>query len=120
MSFDAGAVTATLDLDRAPFITSLTRARREAASFAGKTYEAALGVKGTAETSAELAVVDKEADALDGRNINMDVDVDEDGTGAAHLGSLSGGFKGLASNIRATETVLKAATIPFAIAGIGA
>lgn len=118
MSFDAGAVTATLDLDRSPFITSLSRARRDAANFARQRYEATLGVKGSAETAAELKGVDKEADALDGRDIN--IDVDKDGAASAHLGSLSEGFKGLASSIRATKTVLVAAAIPFAIAGLGA
>jgi len=118
LAFDAGRVTASLDLDRSPFIRSLAQARRSAASFARQTYEASLGVRGSAGAIAEAKAVDKAYDQVDGRKV--EVDVDPDGRGAAHLQSLSGGFKSLAGNIRATGTVLAASAIPFAIAGIGA
>ena len=42
MSFEAGAVTATLELDRSPFIRSLSAARRDAARFAKSRFEATL------------------------------------------------------------------------------
>ena len=45
----------------------------------------------------------------------MDINADERG-----IHSLSDGFKNLASNIRATGTILAASSIPFAIAAIGA
>lgn len=42
MSFDAGSIHSTLELDRSPFIRSLSEARREAANFARQHYEATL------------------------------------------------------------------------------
>ena len=42
MSFDAGAVTATLELDRSQFIRSLAAARKDAARFAKQAFEATL------------------------------------------------------------------------------
>lgn len=93
---------------------SLASARKSAANFARQTYEATLAVRGAAKSVAEMDAVDEKADALDGRNV--DLRVDDSGS----VSTLSEGFKGLASNIRATGTVLRASAIPFAIAGIGA
>jgi phage-related protein len=69
---------------------------------------------GAASTAAALSRVDEAADNVDGRTAKVNVEADTD-----KLQKLSGGFRGLASNIRATGTVLAASSIPFGIAAIG-
>lgn len=86
--------------------------------YGNRTISVDVGEDGAASTAAALKGVDKVADDLDGREV--DIQVDKDGSALRSTEGLSSGFKSLASNIRATGTVLAAATIPFAIAGIGA
>ena len=73
---------------------------------------------GSAATVTSLKGVDKVADSLDGRNV--EIKVDSDGSARKQTEGLTSGFKGLATGIRSVGTVLTAASIPFAIAGIGA
>lgn len=113
-NFARQSYEAVLGADTSDVRTDVSAAERLAEGFDRQTFIAALGVSGGAEAAAELKAVEAEADRLDRRDVNVDVNADESG-----IRSLSSSFKGLASNIRATGTVLAAAAIPFAIAAIG-
>jgi hypothetical protein len=106
---------ATLGADKTGFSAAINEAEREGEAFARQNYDASIGARGAAETAAEIKGVDTAADRLDGRDVTVDINADEAG-----LRRIGDGFRALASNIRATGTVLRAASIPFLIAGIGA
>ncbi len=114
-AFASEAYEASLGADTSEVRSDVEGADQLATRFAREAYEASVGIRGGAQTSVELRAIDQQADAIDGRDVNIDVDAD---SGAVR--SLGDSFKGLATNIRATGTILAAAAIPFAIAGIGA
>lgn len=116
-SFARESYKTLLGADSSEVHRDVATAERLGESFARQTYEATLGIRGAAKTAGELKVVDKVADSVDGRNVN--VDVDSDGRGVRGLSALTQGFSHLASGIKATKTVLLAASIPFTIAAVG-
>jgi hypothetical protein len=100
MTFDAGSIEATLDLDRTPFQRGLAAAKREAADFARQRITARLDLD--ADTTKARRQIEAMRRSLD-RKTKLDVDADI-GSAEAKLTALRAQLRGLHGDVTsATE-----------------
>lgn len=74
-TFNAGAIEATLELDRSPFQRGLELARRQGREFAAQKYTATLDVD-SSRVAAQIAALEAQLARLDARRVQPNIDVD--------------------------------------------
>ena len=89
MSFDAGSIIATLELDRDPFQAGLAAAQAEGAAFADDTFNAQAGVD-TAGVATGVATADAELDAFAAQTFTAKLNLDTSGMLAALAAAKTG------------------------------
>lgn len=116
---------ATADVDTDPGLRNL-RALHDSLRDIGVTDVEATADVGTADARQNINFLSVQLERLDAKSVDVDVDVDRDGAAGTRLATLlsrtrgaSGGFSGLASNIRNTYTVLIGLLIPGLISIAG-
>jgi phage-related protein len=120
MSFDAGSITATLELDRNPFNVGLQQARRDASDFAAQRFTAQLAVTTDQAKLDELRAKIAELTNKDIRvNVNTGDDVAKlDAVGAA--ADRAGGDEGMGKLAKGVLALLPAfAPIGTVVSGLG-
>lgn len=125
MAFDAGRVTATLDLDRSPFQRALDLSIAQGQKFDKSVYEATLAadVEGASAARSTLEQLETRARRVDGTDVDIDVNVDQDGGGVASLGRFTGALSssmGSIAQFNQKAAFLRNLTgyaLPIAIAG---
>lgn len=116
--YNAGAIQATLHLDRTPFSRGLREARAEGEKFARESFTAKVNVNAdTAKADAQLAATEAAVKRLDGRTVKINVD-------QKGLARASSGFAGMSRSVGLLGTAVAAlgpATLPvLAAVGVGA
>jgi hypothetical protein len=77
LSFNAGSISATLDLDRDPFQRGLEAAKAEAKRFEDETFKARLDVTGDQETKQKIDSVEQSGRKLANSNPKVKIDADD-------------------------------------------
>lgn len=115
MSFNAGSIIGSLDLDRDPFTEGLRLARQEGEDFEDSQFTATADVD-AGDAFVALDDLEMRVDELDGRNIDLNVEVDGAAEAEAELrglrtqadgGTGRGGLVGAFSLLAGPGSVLK-------------